>query len=63
MGIVMMMLYAPLYPVIAVNAFVLFMRLCRYAIRAVTNRWASRPTWTERHEDERRNLMRSPDGV
>jgi hypothetical protein len=39
-------------------SFVLFMLLCRDAIRAIAKRWESRPIWTAKHEIEVRDLMR-----
>jgi hypothetical protein len=39
-------------------SFVLFMLLCRDAIRAIAKRLESRPIWTAKHEIEVRDLMR-----
>jgi hypothetical protein len=43
---------------LAVLSFTLFMLLSRDAIRAITRRWESRPTWTSKDEAELRDLMR-----
>jgi len=40
-------------------SFVLFMLLCRDAIRAIARRWESRPTWTAKDDAELLHLMRS----
>jgi hypothetical protein len=58
MGIILAILYALLYPLVAVYAFVLVMRLFRYAIHAIAKRWESSPTWTAKDDAELRDLMR-----
>jgi hypothetical protein len=58
MGIILVILYALLHPLVAVYAFVLVMRLFRYAIRTIAKRLESRPVWTAKDESELRDLMR-----
>jgi hypothetical protein len=57
-GIILVILYALLYPLVVVYAFVLVMRLFHYAIRAIAKRLESRPIWTTKDEIEVRDLMR-----
>ena len=39
-------------------SFVLFMLLCRDAIRTIARRWESSPAWTAKDDAELRDLMR-----
>jgi hypothetical protein len=55
----MAILFAMLaYPLLIILSFVLFMRNCRNAIRAIARRWESGPIWTVKDDTELRDIIR-----